>query len=474
MKILSLFRRWFLQFCIIFIISVCAVRHSLAETPPGRPHIVLILTDDLGYGDVSCYAPGTGVPTPNINRIAREGMRFTQFYVMAPICSPSRAGILTGRFPAEVRLNSYLQKRDGNRNCDQNDYLDPTIPTLPHTLKTAGYKTAHIGKWHMGGGRDVDNAPSIGKYGFDEWIGTWESPEPHPDLGVKFAPWDRRTEPGQVPRHDRTKYMVDKTLDFLRRNKEHPCYVSLWFDDVHTPHRPTPEMMKKYGGSKKEKKTPLKNFQGVLEEYDRQIGRLLQGLEQLGIEENTILIFTSDNGPAPHFDHKSTGGLRGMKLSLYEGGIREPFLVRWLGKIPAGTVNEATVLCGVDLFPTLCKLANVEIPGEVSRNFAGEDLSAAFFGKKKQRSRKIVWEYGRKEKGYGRPRDPFDRSPNVAIRKGKWKLLVNADGSERQLYDILKDPKETTNLAEKETLVADELTSEVLSWRKSLPGRSHK
>ncbi|MBN1901903.1 sulfatase-like hydrolase/transferase [Candidatus Sumerlaeota bacterium] len=474
MRFLHRFRLLAFQFCVIFIISICAVRQTLAENKLQRPHIVFLLTDDMGCGDVSCYSSGIGVPTPNIDRLAREGIRFTQFYVMAPICSPSRTGLLTGRFPAELRITSFLQTRQGNRECNQNDYLDPDAPTLPDMLKSSGYKTAHIGKWHLGGGRDVDNAPSIGKYGYDEWISTWESPEPHPDLGVKYAPWDTQMEPGQAQRHDRTRYMVDKTLDFLRLNKEQPCYVSLWPDDTHTPHRPSPEMLKKYGGSKDDRKTPLKNFKGVLEEYDKQIGRLLDGIRELGIEENTIVIFTADNGPAPHLEHQRTAGLRGAKLSLYEGGIREPFLVRWPRIIPKGKVNETTVLSGVDLFPTLCKLANVEIPLEVSKSLAGEDLSGAFFGETPQRKKKIFWEYGgRRADGGGRPRDAFDRSPTVAIRDGKWKLLVEADGTNRQLYDIPADPHETQNLYLKETKIADELTSQVLTWRRSLPDRNH-
>jgi arylsulfatase A-like enzyme len=150
---------------------------------PARPNILFVLTDDFGWGDLGSYG-GQFVPTPHLDRMAREGIRFTQFYVAAPICSPSRVGCTTGAFPARWRLTSYLQTRTGNAACGQADFLDPRAPSLARLLQAAGYATAHIGKWHMGGGRDVTNAPSIGRYGFDEWVSTWESPDPHPDLTV--------------------------------------------------------------------------------------------------------------------------------------------------------------------------------------------------------------------------------------------------------------------------------------------------
>jgi arylsulfatase A-like enzyme len=323
----------------------------------------------------------------------------------------------------------------------------------------------------MGGGRDVDNAPSIGKYGYDEWCSTWESPDPYPKLGIKFAPWDRRLEPGQVPREKRTEFMVDKTLDFISRHKDQPWYVDLCPDDVHTPHRPGKEMAEKYGGGPDEKKTPKKNFKGVLDEYDIQIGRLLAGLKKLGVEQDTIVIFTSDNGCEPSFKHQRSGGLRGMKLSLYEGGIREPFIVRWPGHVPKGYTDSSSILSGVDMLPTLSKLAGAPASLEVVSACDGQDVSAALLGKPVERDRPLLWEYGRKPKGYGYPGNKYDISPNVAIREKQWKLLVNDDGTSAELYNIEADKDEKHNVASMHTTIVDDLSSRALAWRATLPHR---
>jgi hypothetical protein len=152
-----------------------------------RPNIIFILADDLGCGDLSCY--GGETPTPYLDRLAREGTRFTQAYSAAPICSPSRAGLITGQHPARWRITSFLQTRKGNRACEQDDFLDPAAPSLPRTLKAAGYRTAHIGKWHLGGGRDVTNAPPFSAYGYDAAFGTYEGPEPHPEITATNWIW---------------------------------------------------------------------------------------------------------------------------------------------------------------------------------------------------------------------------------------------------------------------------------------------
>jgi arylsulfatase A-like enzyme len=270
--------------------------------------------------------------------MASEGIRFEQFYTASPICSPSRTGFLTGMFPARWRITSYLQTRAGNAGCEQADFLDPRAPSLARVLKASGYTTAHIGKWHMGGGRDVVDPPGFPAYGFDEHASTWESPDPHPDLtGGDFvwSPNDR------VPRWERTAWMVDRTLEFLDRRKDRPCFVNLWPDDVHLPFipdeaslppRPAPNAAakaKNKDAAKAKNKAvaldTLERYRAVMKEYDRQIGRLLDGLRSRGIAEHTLVIFTSDNGAWPTYDGARSGGFRGSKLSLYEEGIRMPF-----------------------------------------------------------------------------------------------------------------------------------------------------
>lgn len=434
-----------------------------AAQPALRPNIIFILTDDLGWGDLSCYG-GDLLPTPHLDRMAAEGIRFTQFYVASPICSPSRVAATTGMFPARWRITSYLQTRKGNAACEQADFLDPAAPSLARLLRAAGYATAHFGKWHMGGGRDVTHAPSIARYGFDEWASTWESPDPHPDLTATnwiWSPHDR------VKRWDRTAFFVDKTLEFLRRHPQQPCYVNLWPDDTHTPFVPRPDLADKHRATKG--RDTQAHFKAVLEEYDRQMGRLLAGLRQLGLADRTLVLFTGDNGPLPTYQHRRTAGLRGSKLSLYEGGIRLPLIAWWPGQAPAGRVNDHTVLSAVDLLPSLCRLAGVTVPADVAAQLDGEDLTPAFTGGTPVRSKPLFWEYGRNTHAFAYPPDPRDRSPNLAVREGRWKLLVNADGSGAQLYDLQADPRETTDLATQQPKLTRRLTAAALAWRRALP-----
>jgi arylsulfatase A-like enzyme len=427
--------------------------------PPSRPNIVFLLTDDMGYGDPNCYG-GNFAPTPNIDRLAREGVRFTQFYCASPICSPSRTGFLTGTYPPRWRITSFLQTRKGNRACDQADFLDPKAPSLARTLKAAGYATGHFGKWHMGGGRDVTNAPLFSAYGFDEHAGTYESPQPDPDITATNWIWSPQDK---VKRWDRSAFFVDKGLDFLKRHRNQPCYVNIWPDDVHTPWVPSQERLTEYPNGPEEQR----KFSAVLDEYDRQVGRLLAGLKELGLEDNTLLIFSSDNGPLPTFGGRRAAGLRGSKLSLYEGGIRMPFIVRWPGHAPAGRLDEQSVLHGVDLFPSVCAVAGVPVPEGVALD--GQDVSATWFGKPAgPRTQPLFWEYGRNDDAFAYPRGR-QRSPNIAVREANWKLLINADGSRRELYDIVADPKETANLADKEQPTAEKLAAQALAWRRSFP-----
>lgn len=438
-----------------------------AEPPAPRPNVLVILIDDMGWADPSCYG-GIGVPTPAFDRLAKEGMRFTQYYAGAPICSASRAALLTGQYAGRNRITSYLQTREGNRTAEQADFLAERAPSFVRTFQAAGYATAHVGKWHLGGGRDVTDAPKFAAYGYDVGFGTYESPEPAAPLGLKTTPWGIETEPQQVPRHDRTRWMVDQALAFIREHKDGPWLVNLWPDDVHTPHRPSGAQE---AVAPKGKGTA--NFRAVLKDLDKQIGRLLDGLRELKLEENTIVVFSSDNGPEPTFERARSGGLRGTKWSLYEGGIREPFIVRWPGKVPANSVNELTVASAVDVFPTLCALAGVPITENALQD--GEDLSAVLRGARRERTKPLFWEYGRKPaEGPGRGAFPYPveagaKSPNVAMREGKWKLLLNDNGHNWELYDLSADRNESRNLAEEKPEIARRLSETAIAWRKSLP-----
>lgn len=423
-----------------------------------KPNIILILTDDMGFSDIGCYG-GNFAPTPNVDKMAREGIRFTQYYSAAPICSASRTGILTGMVPARWNITSFLHEKAENRKCEQADFLLSSAPSMARILKAAGYATGHFGKWHMGGGRDVTEAPGFEAYGFDEHSSTWESPDPDPLLTSSNWIWSKDDS---IKRWNRTAYFVDRTLDFLSRHKNEPCFINLWPDDVHTPWVPSQERLGTYPDGPLEER----NFRAVLDEYDRQMGRLFEGLQKLGIDGNTLVIFTSDNGPLPSFKGSRSGNYRGSKLSLYEGGTRMPFIVRWPGHIPAGKTDRVSVLSATDLLPTFCALAKARLPQGFT--WDGKKKQKVLLGKASAESRTLFWEYGRNNESFAFPKGA-DRSPNLAIREGNWKLLANFDGTGTELYNLETDVNETTNLASQKPELAAKLKSKLLAWRHSMP-----
>lgn len=429
---------------------------AAAPATDARPSVVLILADDLGPGDLGCYG-GAGAETPNLDRLAATGTRFARYYSASPICSPSRAGLLTGQYPGRWRITSYLQTRAGNRSCDQADWLDVKAPSLGRAFRDAGYATAHFGKWHLGGGRDVTDAPPPQAYGYGESHVNFEG------TGPRFA---NERGSGQVARHAMTAYWADKAIDFITRNRDRPFFVNFWPQDPHTPHLPA---------TVEANGPPRSRCRAVVTELDRQVGRIIAALDRLGVAGRTAVVFTSDNGPEPTFDQARTGGLRGMKWSLYEGGLRVPLIVRYPPVVPVGRADESTVLTGVDVFPTLLGLCGLRPPGGL--NFDGEDMSTALRGNTVARAGPIYWEYGRKPpppdgKRFGpfpRPREPNAQSPNVAVRDGRWKLLVNADGTAAELYDLEIDPRESADVTNAQTEVAGRLKRMALEWRRSLP-----
>jgi arylsulfatase A-like enzyme len=445
---------------------IAAAMLALSAAPSlaadNRPNLVLILADDLGVGDLSCY--GGKTRTPQLDRMAAEGIRFTRYYSASPICSPSRCGIITGQFPARWRITSFLQTRAGNRACGQDDFLDPAAPSLPRVLKSSGYRTAHVGKWHLGGGRDVDEPPNFAAYGYDVGLGTWESPEPHPDLTAKDWIW---SADDKVKRWDRTAWMVDQTLKFVEADANAPCFVNVWLDDPHTPWVPSAQDQQVgKGGRATGKGDSPERLEKVLTEVDRQMGRLLQAVRNRPSSRPTLVFFLSDNGPLPTFGRERTAGLRGSKLSLYEGGVRVPLIAWGPGFVPAGRINEKTVLAAVDLLPTCCALAGAKLPADYAGD--GEDLSVALRGESPQRSQLVFWEYGRNPDSFAYPKGA-DRSPNVAVLERDWKLLVNADGAGAELYNVAADPREANDLASQMPDLAERLSRAALAWRKSLP-----
>jgi arylsulfatase A-like enzyme len=441
---------------------VAVLASAPAEGADNRPNVIVVLSDDLGPGDLSCF--GGKTPTPSIDRMAKEGIKFTRYYAPSPICSPSRCGTITGQFPGRWRITSYLQTRAGNKACGQADFLDPDAPSLPRALKAAGYKTAHVGKWHLGGGRDVVDAPKFAAYGYDSGLGTWESPEPHADITPRDWIW---SADDKVKRWDRSAWMVDRALEFLKANPGDPCFVNLWLDDPHTPWVPTAADQAVGKNGLATGKAPIpERLAKVLSEMDKQVGRLLDTVRARKDGRPTLVLFLSDNGPLPTFDRARTGGLRGSKLSLYEGGIRLPLIAWGPGLVPAGRTNDTTVLWAVDFFPTLCRLCDTPLPKGYRPD--GEDLSAALLGNAPKRSARIFWEYGRNATAFAYPAGT-DRSPNVALLDGDWKLLVNADGTGAELYDLEGDPNETKDLAAARPDVAKRLKEAALAWRAGLP-----
>ncbi|WP_198416730.1 sulfatase family protein [Marinilabilia rubra] len=433
--------------------------HQEKSAGASSPNVIIIYTDDMGYGDVSSFG-GDLLPTPNIDKLAEEGLKLTNFYVASPICSPSRAGLLTGMEPARWNITSFLHTKKANREREMVNYLDPNAPSMGRLFKNAGYATAHFGKWHLGGGRDVDNAPMITEYGFDEYSSTWESPDPDPLLTAKDWIWSPEDS---IKRWNRTACFVTKTLDFLEENKDKPCFVNLWPDDVHTPWVASSDDY----SAPRTTKWSYENLKLVMQEYDNQMGRLIEGIEQLGIVDNTLIIFTSDNGPelVDHADRAH--GMRGMKWSLYEAGIRMPFIIKYPGVVPKNTVDSMSVVSALDLFPSLANLLQLEIPKDYESS--GEDRSEVFKGKPSTREKSLFWEYGRNNTRFFKYPEGANRSPNLAMRIGKWKVLINDDGTRLELFDLFEDPGETVNLKDQYPDLAGQMKKELLTWRKELP-----
>ncbi|QDU80522.1 Arylsulfatase [Polystyrenella longa] len=466
---MRILRRRLLLIVILFVISLLPWSTSNAKGAT-RPNIVLVFIDDMGWGDFSCFG-NKDATTPNIDRMSSEGIAFEQFYVNSPICSPSRVAISTGTYPQRWGITSYLAHREQNKKRGMANWLDPKAPMLARSLQQAGYSTGHFGKWHMGGQRDVTDAPEITEYGFDESLTNFEG------MGANLLPLtiNKQGETGRIwqdavnlgepviwmQRSEITSGFVDAALTFIERAKmeEKPFYVNLWPDDVHSPYWPSYERIKQTNNKRE-------LYLAVLEEMDKQFGKLFDFIRSDDdLRNNTIVLICSDNGPEKGAGQ--AGPFKGFKTHLYEGGIRSSLIVWAPGMTPddaAGSVNKESVFSAIDLAPSLLDMAGIQSRSTVELD--GENILSTLLGKSTT-SRKSPLFFSRppdRKSYYG-----FKNLPDLAVRHGKWKLLCDYDGSRPQLYDVIADPGETTSLAESNTKQSKVLSDLVVNWYRSMP-----
>jgi arylsulfatase A-like enzyme len=442
------------------------IAHASSDSSKPTPNVVFILCDDLGWGDLGCYG-NKDIKTPHIDRLAREGLLFTNFYVNSPVCSPARAALMTGQFPSKLDIHYAMGQHDWNVQCNMPDYLDPKTSTITRSFQKAGYKVGHFGKWHLGGPYN-EGTPTPKEYGIDEYA------------TLMTEGWPDYRKPND-PRSEWAGRNIDIAMRFMEKNQNNPFFLNIWLFDVHSTIDPSDEQMELYKDkwlcvgpqpTRRDYKGAMQIYYAAVSNMDKQIGRLVEKLDELGLSENTIIVFASDNGPSPvwgsdtsHSGAGSAGPFRGSKGSLYEGGIRVPFIVRWPGKVPADKVDDTTIISGADMLPSLCNICNITVPegGELD----GEDMSSAILGVPKERKGQLMWDFRFPPNG-GRGR-PIICSPMLAVRDGKWKLLVNPDLSRVELYDLKNDPTEVDNVADIHKDIVTRLSGPLLKWHRSLP-----
>jgi len=433
-----------LVFARLFVILlICSIR-----VIPGigqQPNIIFIYADDWGYGDLSLHGHPT-ITTPNLDRLAAEGTEFLQFNVCNPVCSPSRAAIMTGHYPARHHVHQHFADHQQNMDRNMPDWLNPAAHMLPRILQGNGYRTAHFGKWHLTSAK-VDNPPLTAGYGYDE-VRMWHG------AGPKV----------EGPRGESTGTCVDYCLDFINSDREKPFFINLWIHESHTAIEPPQDAIDEYMHVEE----PFRSYYACISYADRELGRLFQYLKEKQLDSTTLVIFSSDNGPEnpssnpealTYFSRGETAGLVGQKRSLFEGGVGLPFIVHWPGTVPEGKVNNSTHIAAVDVLPSLCRIAGTDLPADYVAD--GEDLSESLLGGDHRRTRPVFWDWRGATSSYAWPRN--------AVRSGDWKLLCNEDGSESSLYNIQASRVEEYDSVSYYPELADSLFQMLSTWKESLP-----
>jgi arylsulfatase len=417
---------------------------ALAQEQPAKtqPNLIVILADDLGWGDLGCYGHPL-IKTPNLDKLAAQGMRFTQCYAASAVCSPSRSAILTGRTPYRNGVFTWIP--DGSHV-----HLRPTEITLATLLRRAGYATCHVGKWHLNGMFNSPKQPQPSDHGFDWWLATQNNAAPshkNPDNFVRNGKAIGKQEGFS------SHIVAKEAVHWLKeqRDKSKPFYLSVWFHEPHAPIETDAKHQELYPDLVKSDPNKAQHH-GNVSQMDAAVGMLLRALDEMGLTENTFIIFTSDNGPegdgvTARF-RGSTGGLRGRKRAVYEGGIRVPGIMRWPGRIqPGSTCNEPII--GSDIFTSLCAVTGTPAPKD--RPVDGADFLPAFEGKKIERKTPMYWRC-----------DIAPGEMKVAMRQGDWTIIANEKMTRFELYDLKSDVKQTTDLAAKTPAKLDEMRQTLL------------
>lgn len=410
-----------------FLFAVPALAFAAASAP--RPNIIVLLCDDLGYGDLSCFAHPE-IRTPHLDQLAREGTRFTDCYSASPVCSPSRAGLMTGRTPNRLGIRDWIPPQSGI-------FLRPAEITIAQLLKKAGYHTFHAGKWHLNSRTD-GSEPTPGDAGFDHWLYTQNNAAPSHLNPRNFIRNGQPAGPLNGPSSHLVVAEATRWLDATQRATDAPFFLNLWFHETHEPVAATEEFLALYPD---EKNPDRRHYLGAASQMDAAVGQLLRYLDDHGLRDNTFIYFSSDNGPETLKRYKSAdrsygspGPLRGMKLHVTEAGYRVPGIIRWPGHVAAGATN-AEPICNLDFLPTACALAGIAPPRD--RALDGANLLPLFAGQPLVRPQPLYWQY---DFSIGKPW-------TLALRDGPWKLLADATLTHVELYDLTADLGEKQNLA---------------------------
>ena len=434
--------------------AICPSLGILANDKPILPNIVVVLADDLGYGDLACYG-NTEIKSPNLDRFAAEGLRLTSCYSAAPNCSPARTGLMTGRTPFRVGIYNWIPMLSPMHVRRS----EITIATL---LRNSGYATCHVGKWHLNGEFNMPSQPQPWDHGFTHWFSTQNNALPNHRNPVNFVRNGAEVGPLEGYAAD---LVADEAVRWLesQRTTDKPFFMFVCFHEPHEPIASAQRFTKLYPSED----PSYSAHHGNVTQMDDAFGRIVESLERQGLRDETLIIFTSDNGPAitSIHPHGSSGPLRDKKGALYEGGIRVPGIVQWPGRITPGTQSDVPI-SGVDLLPTLCSVAGVSPPKD--RALDGTDISPVFRGHSVERAKPLYWQFNRSRS-----------APKVAVRDGEWKLVARlttpmpkpsgeiAEGEMEsiktseligfELYNLRTDIAEQLDLIEREPKVAERL-----------------